>query len=281
MSTTQEVGIPQRVLGIPVRGLRRVGGQVEFYGRTWRQVPYAIGRYPKEILRLLAEVTLGTGAMVVIGGTVGAVVFLTSFAGIELGIQGFSQLSDIGVEALTGFVSAYINTRLVAPIVAGVGLVATVGAGFTAQLGAMRVSEEIDALEVMSVRPIAYLVSTRVVAAFLAIIPLYALALLASYAFTRLVVILVYGQSSGAYTHYFEAFLISSDIVASFIKVIMMAIVVIMIHCYYGFTASGGPAGVGRAVGRAVRLSLTSIAVTDMLLSLALYGSVDTLHISG
>src|SRR3546814_6718590 len=140
---------------------------------------------------------------------------------------------------------------MAAPIVAGIALVATVGAGFTAQLGAMRVSEEIDALEVMIVPPVPFLVSTRVVAVFIAIVPIYTVALLASYVFTRVIVVHVYGQSSGAYGHYFETFLIPQDVLASFIKVLIMSVVVMSIHCYYGFFATGGPAGVGREIGSA------------------------------
>lgn len=265
----------------PGKLLDEAGHQFAFYGKGVAGIPYALRHHRREIRRLTAGVTFGTGALAVIGGTVLTVAFLTSFAGIELGLQGYSQLADIGVEALSGFISAYINTRLAAPVIAGIALVATVGAGFTAQLGAMRVAEEIDALEVMSVRSIPYLVSTRMIAAFIAIVPLYAAALLASWTFTRLIVTLGFGQSSGAYQHYFTSFLIPSDILISFIKILGMAVVIVAVHCYYGFTAAGGPAGVGRAVGRAVRLSLVAILITDLLLSLALYGSTDTLHISG
>jgi len=257
------------------------GHQFRFYVKAFAGIPRTLVKYPREVLRLTAGVAFGTGALAVVGGTVCTVAFLTSFASIELGLQGYSQLSDIGVEALTGFISAYINTRLAAPALAGIALTATVGAGFTAQLGAMRVSEEIDALEVMAVESMPYLVSTRIIAGLAAIVPLYSVALLASYACTRLVVTLGFGQSAGAYGHYFDTFLIPSDIILSFLKVMFMSMVIMSVCCYYGYTASGGPAGVGRAVGRAVRLSLVAVLFSDMLLSFALYGSSDTLHISG
>lgn len=261
--------------------LDAAGAQFLFYVAALVGIRLALTRYRREVTRLIAGVTFGTGALAVIGGTIITVGFLTSFAGIELGLQGYSQLRGVGIEALSGFISAYINTRLAAPVIAGIALVATVGAGFTAQLGAMRVSEEIDALEVMSIHSIPYLVSTRIIAGFVAIIPLYAVALLASYAFTRLIVVVVYGQSSGAYGHYFGTFLIPTDIIYSFIIVLFQAAVIMAICCYYGYTAAGGPAGVGRAVGSAVRLSLIAVLFTDMLLSFALYGAVDTLNISG
>lgn len=267
--------------GLPLRIVDGFGEQFAFYVAAITGIGPALVRHPREVLRLTAAVTFGTGALAVVGGTVVTVAFMTSFAAIEVGIQGYGQLADIGVEALSGFVSAYINTRLAAPIIAGIALVATVGAGFTAQLGAMRVSEEIDALEVMSIPSIPYLVSTRILGGLLAIIPLYAVALLASYVVTRTVVTVAYGQSTGSYDHYFNTFLIPADIIVSFVKILFMSVVIMAICCYYGFNASGGPAGVGRAVGRAVRLSLIVILVTDMLLSFALYGSTDTLNISG
>ena len=262
-------------------GLDLLGDQVQFYLRAFGLIPYAIRRYPREILRLLALVSFGRGALALIGGTVVTVAFLTTFVGIELGIQGYDQLSTIGVESLTGFVSAYVNTRLGAPFIAGIALIATVGAGFTAQLGAMRISEEIDALDVMAVQSIAYLVSTRIVAGIMAIVPLYSVGLLASYAGTRLIITGVYGQSGGSYDYYFMTFLIHRDIWASIATVAFGAVLIMGIHCYYGYTAAGGPAGVGRAVGRAVRLSLITVLSADLLLSLALYGGSNSLHIAG
>ncbi len=95
---------------------------------------------------------MGTGAMAVIGGTVAIIGFVTLSAGSLIAIQGFASLGNIGVEAFTGFFAALANVRVVAPIVTGTALAATVGAGATAELGAMRISEEIDALEVMGIR---------------------------------------------------------------------------------------------------------------------------------
>ena len=84
-----------------------------------------------------------------VGGTVGVICFLTFFTGTEVGLQGYQALDQIGSSAFTGFISAYFNTREISPLVAALALSATVGCGFTAQLGAMRISEEVDALEVM------------------------------------------------------------------------------------------------------------------------------------
>ena len=109
----------------------------------------------------------------------------------------------------------------------------------------MRINEEIDALEVMGIRAITYLASTRIVAGVLAVIPIYTVAVLMSFLATRFGTTIIYGQSRGVYDHYFTTFLHPSDLMWSFVEALAMAAVVMAIHTYYGYTATGGPAGVG------------------------------------
>ncbi|MEQ6900622.1 ABC transporter permease [Nocardioides sp. YIM 152588] len=265
----------------PLRGLDTLGNELAFYLRVLISLPRSAMRFPHEVMRLLAESTLGTGALAVIGGTVGVIVGMTFFTGAQVGLSGYAALDQLGTSAFAGFVSAYFNTREIAPLVAGIALAATVGCGFTAQLGAMRISEEVDALEVMAIPSMQYLVGTRVVGGLIAIIPLYVVGLLASYLASWLVVTQVYGQSSGTYGHYFYAFLSPEDVLWSFAKVLVFSVIVILIHCYHGFTASGGPAGVGVAVGRAVRTSIVAINVVDLLLSMAIWGASTTVRLAG
>jgi len=196
-------------------------------------------------------------------------------------VQGYNQFSSVGVEALTGFASAYFNVRLIAPVIAGVGLAATIGAGATAQLGAMRTNEEIDALEVMGIRTIAYLASSRVVAGVIVVIPLYCVAVITAFLAARFGTTAVYGQSTGVYDHYFNTFLNPTDLIWSFFQAVVMAVVIMLVHTYYGFTATGGPAGVGEAVGRAVRTSLISAVFVVLFLALAIYGQSGNFHLSG
>lgn len=262
-------------------GLAGLGRQVRFLLGAYLAVPFAVRRHRREVLRLVSEVSLGSGALALIGGTVVVISFLTAAVGIEVGIQGYTSLGNIGVSALSGFIAAYVNTREAAPAIAGIALTATVGAGFTAQLGAMRVSEEIDALEVMAIRSIPYLVSTRIAAGFLSVIPLYAVAVVMSYVSTRLVVTVFFGQSAGTYEHYFSTFLIPADLLYSFGKALLMALLVLSICCYEGYTVKGGPAEVGRAVGRAVRTSLIAIMMLDLLFGLAVWGGTSTVHVAG
>jgi len=265
----------------PLTTLDHLGGQLSFYGRAVAWVPRSLRRYKREVLRLLAEVSFGTGALAVIGGTVGVICFLTFFTGTEVGLQGYQALNQIGSSAFTGFVSAYFNTREIAPLVAALALSATVGCGFTAQLGAMRISEEIDALEVMAVPSLPFLVTTRMIAGFVAVIPLYVAGLLSSYLATRTIATVYFGQSTGTYDYYFHLFLPPQDVLWSFAKVLAFSVIVIGIHCFYGYTATGGPAGVGVAVGRAVRAAIVSVNVVDFFLSLAIWGATTTVRIAG
>jgi phospholipid/cholesterol/gamma-HCH transport system permease protein len=233
---------------------------------------WVLRHYRKEVLRLVAEIGMGTGAMAVVGGTAVIMAFVTLSSGSLVAIQGFSSLGYIGLQTLLGFVAALINVRLVAPVVAGVVLAATVGAGATAELGAMRISEEIDALEVIGIKSIAYLVSTRALAGLIVIIPLYSLGLIMSFLSPQVVTTVLYGQPSGTYDHYFRTFLRPDDVFWSFVEVIIMAGMVMLTHCYYGYNASGGPVGVGEAVGRSMRFSLVSVNVVILLAEMALYG---------
>jgi phospholipid/cholesterol/gamma-HCH transport system permease protein len=265
----------------PASALDDLGRQLSFYVRALAWTPRTVTRYKKEILRILAETTLGSGALAVIGGTVGVILAMCFFTGTEVGLQGYAALNQIGTAAFSGFVSAYFNTREIAPLVASIALAATVGCGFTAQLGAMRISEEVDALEVMAIPSLPFLVTTRIIGGLIAIIPLYVIGLLSSFFATRLVVTQFFGQSSGTYDHYFNQFLPPGDVLWSFGKVLVFAVVVILIHCYYGYNASGGPAGVGVAVGRAVRTSIVAINVLDLLMSMAIWGATTTVRLAG
>src|SRR5246127_877434 len=257
------------------------GEQALFYGESMRYIPNALTRYRKETIRLIAEMTMGTGALVLIGGTVGVAAFLTLASGGVIAVQGYESLGNIGIEALTGFLSAFLNVRIVAPVIAGIALAATIGAGAPAQLGAQRVAEEIDAFEAMAIHSVSYLVSTRIVAGLIAIIPLYSLSVLAAFFAARFTTVYINGQSGGLYDHYFNTFLIPTDLLWSFLQAIVMSVAVMLVHTYYGYNASGGPVGVGIAVGQAVRTSLIVVVIITLFISLAVYGASGNFNLSG
>ena len=216
-----------------------------------------------------------------IGGTVVIVGFLTLASGGTLAVQGFTSLGNIGIEALTGFLAAFINVRIVAPVVAGIGLAATFGAGVTAQLGSMRIAEEIDALEVMAIRSVPFLVSSRIAAGMIAVVPLYAFAVILSFFASKFVTVSLFGQSGGLYEHYFTTFLNPIDLLWSFLQAILIALAILLVHTYFGYFTTGGPSGVGIAVGGSVRTSLVVVVTLTLLVSLAVYGSSGNFHLSG
>jgi phospholipid/cholesterol/gamma-HCH transport system permease protein len=274
------IPVPLRAVNRVVDGLAGIGGQLIFMAKSLGDT-VAATRHVGEVSRLISEITLGAGALIVGAGTAGVIFFMSFFTGTQVGLEGFKGLQLIGAEAFTGFVGAFANTREITPLIAGVTLAAQVGAAFTAELGAMRVNEEIDALEVMAIRPVPYLVSTRIIAALIAILPLYLVSLFASYFATDVIVTQFLGLSPGLYDHYFNQWLPPIDILYSLIKACIFAITVALIHCYYGFNAKGGPAGVGIAVGRAIRASIVAVNVINLMLSAFMWGISETVRIAG
>jgi phospholipid/cholesterol/gamma-HCH transport system permease protein len=278
---TDVIATARRVVNAPLGMLDQFGEQMSFYARAIAWMPRTIKHYKKETLRILSEVVFGSGSLAIIGGTVGVIGFMCFFTGTEVGLQGYAALDQLGVSSFSGFITAFFNTREIAPLVAGLALSATVGCGFTAQLGAMRISEEVDALEVMAVPSVPFLVTTRVIAGFIAVIPLYVIGLLSSYLASYAIVVYYYHDSAGTYSHYFHLFLPPLDVIWSFFKVLVFAVMIILVHCYYGYYASGGPAGVGVAVGRAVRVAIVMLNIIDFFLSFAIWGSTTSVRIAG
>lgn len=262
----------ERYAGGAGRGLDAFGRMLWFTVISAGQIPLALRRYRAETIRLIAQIGMGTGALAVIGGTAAIVAFVTLSGASLVAIQGFASLGNIGVGVFTGFFAALVNVRIAAPVVTGIALAATVGAGATAELGAMRISEEIDALEVMGVNSIAFLASTRIAAATVVILPLYALSMVMAFLSPQVVTTMLYRQSTGTYSHYFQTFLRPEDVFWSFAVAVVIAVIVMVTHCYYGYTAAGGPVGVGESVGRSMRFSLVAVVVLAMFASLALYG---------
>ena len=245
--------------------------QFHFYVKVFVALPRGL-RYRKEIANVVSDITMGAGALVIGGGMFLVVTTITFFTGTVVGLEGFTGLQQIGAQAFTGVISSLANTREITPIVAGQVFAAQVGAGFTAQIGAMRISEEIDALEVMGVDSLVYLVVTRVWAALITMIPLYLAALFSSYLATEAIVTRFFSLSAGTYHHYFQLFLPPIDVLYSLIKAVVFAVVVTLVHCYYGWRAKGGPAGVGVSPGRAIRVSIIGVVILNLIMSMVMFG---------
>ncbi|WP_020104863.1 ABC transporter permease [Nocardia sp. 348MFTsu5.1] len=250
----------------------RLGHMVAFLVRALVSIPLTLRHYRKEFLRILSDVTWGNGSIVVGGGTAGVIIVLGAAAGALVAIEGYQALHLLGLEPATGMVASTAVTRELAPIMASLAFAAQAGCRFTAQLGAMRISEEIDAMEALAIRPIPYLVTTRLLASIVAIVPLYLACLTLNYVTVQLIVGFSSGMPAGTYEHYFRLVLGGTDVLYSLAKAIIFVIVTSTIQCYYGFYAAGGPQGVGTAAGRAMRASISAMIVLNLLLTMAFWG---------
>ncbi|OBJ73695.1 ABC transporter permease [Mycobacterium sp. 1274756.6] len=254
------------------RQAARAGHMVTFLFQTIAGIPLVLRRYPREFMRLFSDVTWGNGSIVVGGGTAGVVLVVGAAGGAVVAIEGYNALNLLGLGPATGLITALASVRELAPMMAALAFAIQAGCRFTAQLGAMRISEEIDALEAVAIRPIPYLVTTRVVASALAVVPLFIACLSLNFLVCQFVVFLASGQASGTYLHYFALMLSGRDMVFAVIKVAVFVGVMSTIQCYYGFYATGGPQGVGIAAGRAMRASITIMVGVNMLLTMAFWG---------
>jgi phospholipid/cholesterol/gamma-HCH transport system permease protein len=245
--------------------IRDFGGAMILTGKALRLVPFTLRHHMTEVLRQ-------AGILVVSSSAVIWVLMMTLAA--EGSLEGHYILRQLGAADYTAIFTS-TGEYSAHPSLFGWALAAKVGCGLVAELGSMRISDEIDALEVMGVNSVVYLVATRVWAALITMIPLYLAALFASYLASELIVTKFFGLSPGTYQHYFQLYLPPIDIFYSFMKAMIFAVLVTFVHCYYGYNAGGGPAGVGVAAGRAIRLSIILVVVVNLILSLVLFGGVN------
>ncbi|GAC49723.1 MlaE family ABC transporter permease [Gordonia aichiensis] len=275
------LGAGKIVFTAPRDALAAMGHLVTFLVRSIGAVPLTFVHYRKEVWRLLSDVAWGNGAIVVGGGTVGVMLILGVMGGATVGIEGYTALNLLGMAPVTGGLSAFATTREIGPLLAATAFTAQSGCRFTAQLGSMRISEEIDALEAIAIRPMPYLVTTRMLAAVIAIVPLYSVSLAANYFACQVMFQLQSGKGAGDYLSYFDSFIRSQDVLFSFVKVVIFVLLTTFIQCYYGYFASGGPEGVGVAAGHAIRLAIIVIVFANLIMTLVFWGMSSGVRISG
>lgn len=257
----------------PLQGAFRQTGQfVVFVALTLWLLPVTVRRYRRQTLHAMNDLAWGRGSIIVDGGVISVLVILGVAIGGTVAVEAYATLNLIGFGALSGIVGGLANVREMAPLVAGIAFAAQAGCRMTAEIGAMRIAEEIDAVEAIGLRPIPFVVGTRLVGAMICVIPGYLLTLVTSFFVSSTVIRVFHDQPGGTYDHYFVQFLPFGDIVYSLVKAAVFCAAVTLIHCYYGYFTSGGPVGVGRASGRAVRASLVSIMVLDVVLTIVLWG---------
>lgn len=259
----------------------RLGHLLTFFLRAVAGIPVVLRQYRKEFWKTLSDITWGNGSLVVGGGTAGVIIVLGAAGGAIVGLEGYNALHLLGMEPAVGLIASTASTRELAPIMASLAFAAQAGCRFTAQLGAMSIAEEIDAMEAMAVRAIPFLVTTRLVASVVAVIPLYLVCLAANYLAVQTVVAASGGLSLGTYQHYFQLVLTGPDIIYSLLKTVVFVLLTSTVQCYHGFYAAGGPQGVGIAAGRAMRAAISVMIVVNLLLTVAIWGIGSSARLGG
>jgi phospholipid/cholesterol/gamma-HCH transport system permease protein len=215
----------------------------------------------------------------------GSAVIIWAFVfilGLQCGIQGAYFNRSIGAPSLAGLFSAYCDLREGVPYAFGYILSAKVGTGIVAELGAMRISDEIDALEVMGIPPMTFLAATRLLGAWIAIPFLYLVAIGVAYLASYFAVIQQVGDvSSGGYMLIFWMYQDPLDLFFSLTKGMVMATVIVLVGCYYGYTASGGPVGVGTATAQSMVVNIILVHIIGMLGTFVFWGANPRAPIGG
>ncbi|ORA08814.1 ABC transporter permease [Mycobacterium arosiense ATCC BAA-1401 = DSM 45069] len=251
---------------------RTTGQWVVFLAQTFASLPLAATKYRRQALQQMNGLAWGRGSIIVDGGAISVLVLLGIAVGASLAVEAFAVLNIIGFAGLSGIVGGIGGVREIGPIVSAVAFAGQAGCRMTAEIGAMRISEEIDAVETMGLRPIPFVVGSRLLGAMVCVVPGFLVALIANFWVMDTVIRVFHNQPGGTYNHYFVEFLTPRDLAYSVIKVFVYCVAVTLIHCYYGYFATGGPVGVGQASGRAVRTSLIMIIVLDLIMTVALWG---------
>jgi phospholipid/cholesterol/gamma-HCH transport system permease protein len=242
------------------------GTLVAFGLRVLRELPATVRLYPSEVLRQCG-LLIRSNALVVL--------FMLFMLGALLGITGTFLFEGIGLESYVAAIPAVPLMRGVVEIVFGWVLAAKAGCGIVAELGAMRISEEIDAMEVMGVRSIPYLVGTRVMASLIVLPFLFVTSLGVFFVSSKLFFVdFLSSVSSGGFFYVLFLFQSPRDFLVALTWGTVVGFVVTVVACYYGYTASGGPVGVGRSTAQAMLVNLVLISVIAMIMAQIFYANV-------
>jgi phospholipid/cholesterol/gamma-HCH transport system permease protein len=237
--------------------------------------------YGLRVLRFFGESLRQAGIMIVSSTLViWALVFITGLS--TCGIEGAYFTLAAGAPAYAGVFSAWCDLREAVPYVFGYMMAAKVGTGIVAELGAMRISDEIDALEVMGINSVTFLCATRLLAAWIVLPFMYLAALGAAYFASYIAVVQqVKTVSAGGFLLIFWQYQNPTDLLFSLIKGMVMATAIVLVGCYYGYKASGGPVGVGTATARSMVLNLVLVNLIGMLGTQVFWGSNPRAPIGG
>lgn len=254
------------------QALNRVLGPVDSFGAILGFAGRAIAGIPRSF-RYVREIWW-YAAFLAIGSTPVALV-ITYISGSECSVEGFYSLNQLGgAQSLVGIFNALCDTREITPLFFGFAIGAKVGCGIVAELGTMRINQEIDALETMGIPSVIYLVSTRIVASMIVLPLTYVFSLSTSYVASWIVQRYQFGGqvSAGVYFDYFWRFTNLQDLGFSILKAVVFAIIVVIVAVHQGYHASGGAVGIGRAVARTMAISLVLVVVFNAVMTEMFWG---------
>jgi phospholipid/cholesterol/gamma-HCH transport system permease protein len=261
-------------LTVPRDWLASAGEILKFCGRILGQV------YSLRVFRFFGEALRQSGILIVSSTIV--IWGLVFIIGLQCGTEGAYFSRSVGAPSQAGVFAAWCDLRELVPYAFGYMMAAKVGTGIVAELGSMRISDEIDALEVMGIDSVLFLCATRLLASWLVLPFVYLAAIGAGFFASYLAVVQQIGDvSSGGYFLVFWMFQNPPDLVYSLIKGMVMATVVVLVGCYYGYNASGGPVGVGTATAKSMVLNIVMVHLIGMLGTQIFWGANPRAPIGG
>jgi phospholipid/cholesterol/gamma-HCH transport system permease protein len=261
-------------LSVPKDWIASFGDITRFSGRVVVEV------FDGHVLRFLGE-TLRQAGILILGSAV-VIWGLAFILGLQCGIEGAYFSRSVGAPSNAGTFAAWCDLREIMPYAFGYMMSAKVGTGLVAEIGAMRISDEIDALEVMGISSLTFLCSTRLLGAWLVLPFVYVGAVGAGFLASYVAVVQQIGEvSSGGYFVIFWMFQNPPDLLYSLVKGMAMATVIVLVGCYYGYTASGGPVGVGTATAKSMVLNTVMVHLVGMVGTQIFWGSNPRAPIGG
>src|SRR5437879_7143454 len=248
----------RRVLVAPAGWIAALGDIAQFAARVFYEV------FGLRVFRFFGEALRQAGVLIL--GSTMVIWSLAFILGLQCGIEGAYFNRSVGAPAYAGVFSAWCDLRELVPLVFGYMMAAKVGTGVVAELGSMRISDEIDALEVMGISGMTFLCATRLLAAWLVLPFVYLCSIGAGFFASFLAVVEQIGDvSAGGYSLIFWQFQNPPDLLYSLIKAMFMATMIVLVGCYYGYNASGGPVGVGTATAKSMVLYIVCGHLSVML----------------
>jgi len=261
-------------LALPREWIESFGALARFGGRVLGDV------YRGRVLRFFGE-SLRQAGILILSSTI-VICGLVFIIGLQCGIEGAYFTRSQGTPAYAGVFAAWCDLRELVPYAFGYMMAAKVGTGIVAELGSMRISDEIDALEVMGIPSITFLCATRLLAAWIVLPLLYIVAVGAGFFASYLAVVQQIGDvSSGGYFLIFWVFQNPPDLLFSLIKGMFMATAIVLVGCYYGYNAGGGPVGVGTATAKSMVLNIVLVHLIGMLGTQLFWGANPRAPIGG